>query len=102
MLQLRTFIERLRVATTFSDLIFNPSITELVQNTPQGATTVLTGINNSGKSAYLKHIADHSGKLYIGVNRFYSFHHLSFYNNDPNEMNNIYHHMQNAKNQAFQ
>jgi predicted ATPase len=90
------------VAARFSDLTFSPSIAELVPAESKGMRHILTGVNNSGKSAYLKQTVDQPGKLYIGVNRFYSFHHLQFYNNDVNELNQFYQNLQNTKQQAFQ
>lgn len=87
---------------TFSNLTFTPNIHELVPPGTQGTLNIFTGINNSGKSAYLKQIIDHPGKLYIGVNRFYSFHHLSFYSDNSEELNHFFSNLQNTKYQAFQ
>lgn len=87
---------------TFANLTFNPSINDIVSNDTNGYVNVLTGANNSGKSAYLKQIIDQPDKLYIGVNRFYSFHHLEFYNDDINEIQQLYQNLQNTKRQASQ
>ena len=86
----------------FSDLLFAPPIGELAPEGGRATVNVLTGANNSGKSAYLKQVVDQPGKLYIGINRFYSFHHLQFYNQDANEVNQFYSNHQNTKNQPFQ
>lgn len=90
------------MTTTFSNLTFAPNINELVPPGTCGTRNIFTGTNNCGKSAYLKQTIDQSGKLYIGVNRFYSFHHLSFYNEDVNEIANMFNNLQNTKRQAFQ
>lgn len=63
--------------------------------------TVLTGYNNSGKSAYLKKMAEHDKVLYLGPNRFYSFHFMSLFNHDENEMNNFRNNMNNARNSQY-
>lgn len=86
---------------SFADLRFNPSISELVPSGVHGTINVFTGRNNSGKSAYLKQAIDQAGKLYIGINRFYSFHHLGFYNKDDNEVANLFNNMQGNKYQPF-
>ena len=87
----------------FSDLAFSPSINDLLPPNKRGALVVLTGSNNSGKSAYLKKAIDDPRKLYVGVNRFYSFHHLGLYTDNGQEISNWYVNMQNnAKVQAFQ
>lgn len=90
------------MAATFSDLVFNPNIAELVPEAVKGTLNVLTGVNNSGKSAYLKQTIDQPGKLYIGVNRFYSFHHLPFYTYNASEVSQYYQSLQNTKYQEFQ
>jgi predicted ATPase len=90
------------MTATFSKLVFIPNIAELVPKAEKGTLNVLTGVNNSGKSAYLKQTIDQPGKLYIGVNRFYSFHHLSFYFNNESEVDQFYQNLQNTKRQAFQ
>jgi Predicted ATP-dependent endonuclease of the OLD family len=90
------------VANSFHDLIFTPRIDEMIPSDTRGRVNVLTGTNNSGKSAYLKQAVDQPGKLYIGVNRFYSFHHLQLYNDNRNEVNEFYNNLQNTKHQPFQ
>jgi hypothetical protein len=69
----------------FTDLTFTPDITEMVPPSGVGAVAVLTGANNSGKSAYLKKLITNSACLYIGINRFYSFHYLPTYQSNANE-----------------
>jgi len=90
------------LATTFSELIFIPSISELVSPNATGTISILTGLNNSGKSAYLKQIIDKPRKLYIGVNRFYSFHHLGVYAENSDEINSSFNNIKNSKHQPFQ
>ncbi|UAL10810.1 ATP-dependent nuclease [Caulobacter segnis] len=90
------------MATNFSDLIFNPTIDGIVPPGTTGSINILTGMNNSGKSAYLKQTIDNKDKLYIGVNRFYSFHHLQFYNGNNNELDDFYNSMFHTKRQPFQ
>jgi predicted ATP-dependent endonuclease of OLD family len=87
----------------FSELTFFPSIDELISPKLSGSIVVLTGGNNSGKSAYLKTTINDETKLYVGVNRFYSFHHLSLYTRNDNEINSWYNQMQSsARHQEFQ
>lgn len=87
----------------FSDLKFEPNISELICDEDKGKIVILTGSNNSGKSAYLKTTVNNSSNLYVGVNRFYSFHHLGLYTKDDNEISNWYSNMQhNARHQEFQ
>lgn len=87
---------------TFSSLTFIPNIHDIIPPGTTGTINVFTGTNNSGKSAYLKQIIDDPCKLYIGVNRFYSFHHLSFYSDNTAELNNFFHNLESTKRQAFQ
>lgn len=86
----------------FYELSFNPPIQEIVQDGEKNKVAVFTGGNNSGKSAYLKMFIDKPGKLYIGVNRFYSFHHLGLYNFDPNEIHSWHSSMNNQRNSQYQ
>lgn len=87
----------------FSDLAFYPSISEIVPTNASGALAILTGGNNSGKSAYLKKTIDDPRKLYVGVNRFYSFHHIGLYSDNAQEISQWYANMQNSTlHQAFQ
>lgn len=79
----------------FSDLQFNPTLDELLEIQRDRKVTVLTGYNNSGKSAYLKKMAEKERVLYLGPNRFYSFHFMSLFNNDDNELNNFRNNMIN-------
>jgi len=90
------------VANSFFDLIFSPRIEEMVPQGARGKINVLTGVNNSGKSAYLKQTVDQPGKLYIGVQRFYSFHHLSLYTVNEHEVTSFYQNLQQQKQQPFQ
>ncbi len=70
----------------FTDLQFTPSMAELVSHSAAGQLMILTGGNNSGKSAYLKQAINDQSKLYIGVNRFYHFHHMTFYTDNKREV----------------
>ena len=91
------------MAIKFRDLTFHPSVDEIVPSTPEGKLIVFTGGNNSGKSAYLKKAIEDPRKLYIGVNRFYSFHHLSFYTKNDNEIVDWYrNHQHQSENAEFQ
>lgn len=91
------------MAIRFNELAFHPSVSEIVPDTPQGKLVVFTGGNNSGKSAYLKKAIEDPRKLYIGVNRFYSFHHLSFYTQNENEINEWYNnHQHQSQHGQFQ
>lgn len=83
---------------TFGELIFEPTIEELRESQSSSKVTIFTGGNNSGKSAYLKRLGEFDKVLYMGPNRFYSFHHMGLYNYDPNEINQI---RQNLNNQRF-
>ncbi len=78
----------------FSELAFHPSINDLLPPHRAGIRVILTGGNNSGKSAYLKKAISDTSKLYIGVNRFYTFHHLGFYTDNPQEIVNWFTNMQ--------
>src|SRR4051812_3157512 len=91
------------MARVFSELEFNPSIDDLVPPNASGKVIIFTGGNNSGKSAYLKKTMDYPRNLYIGVNRFYSFHHLGLYTVNDGEIDNWHQNMQNnARSQQFQ
>lgn len=90
------------MASSFDDLVFSPRIDEMVSPDARGKVSVLTGTNNSGKSAYLKQAVDQPGKLYIGVNRFYSFHHLQLHSDNRNEVNDFYNNLRNTNRQPFQ
>lgn len=70
----------------FKELEFDPPIEVLLPSSGKGHLAIFTGLNNSGKSAYLKTIVEDKTKLYIGVNRFYSFHHMSLYSNNEQEI----------------
>lgn len=74
--------------TTFNELAFSPSVNEVLDQQRGRGITVFTGRNNSGKSAYLKKMSVDRSKLYIGVNRFYSFHHLPLYQKNDLELDN--------------
>ena len=87
----------------FAELAFSPSINDIVPENAAGVLAILTGGNNSGKSAYLKKTIDRSEKLYVGVNRFYTFHHLGLYSDNAQEVEVWYTNMRNgALAQAFQ
>ncbi len=87
----------------FAELAFSPSISDLVPANAAGVLTILTGGNNSSKSAYLKKTIDEPRKLYVGVSRFYSFHHLGLYSDNTQELDTWYANMRNsALVQAFQ
>ena len=85
--------------TTFNDLAFSPSVGEILSMQAGRNVTVFTGKNNSGKSAYLKKMSTDRTKMYIGVNRFYSFHHLPLFNKNDSELDMQF---QNLTNQSFQ
>ena len=74
----------------FDELAFSPSVGELLTSQEGKHVTVLTGLNNTGKSAYLKKMSLDRTKLYIGVNRFYSFHHMSLYSHNERELDDWY------------
>lgn len=90
------------MAILFRELAFNPSVGELVPDTPQGKLVILTGGNNSGKSAYLKKAIEDPSKLYVGVNRFYSFHSLPFYTRNDAEVTEWFRNQQQTLNAKFQ
>lgn len=73
------------MAAAFSELAFTPTITEILANQGDSHITILTGVNNSGKSAYLKKTISDKSMLYVGVNRFYSFHHLPIHSENPDD-----------------
>lgn len=86
----------------FTELAFTPDINELVPPNGAGAVAVLTGANNSGKSAYLKKMVTDPTRLYIGVNRFYSIHHLPSYQDNANEKTQWFQNMNmNIQNQEY-
>lgn len=78
------------MAQTFNELAFSPTIQEVLESRPSQRITVLTGANNSGKSAYLKKTVSDRSMLYVGVNRFYSFHHLPLYTKNERELDEFY------------
>jgi predicted ATPase len=84
------------MAQFFDEIVFHPNVDELVPSSAQGKRVIFTGGNNSGKSAYLKKAIEDPRKLYIGVNRFYSFHHLGFYTKNESEINDWFHNMQHS------
>ena len=86
----------------FTDLAFTPDINELVPSSAGGAVVVLTGANNSGKSAYLKKMVTDPTRLYIGVNRFYSIHYLPSYQENDNERSQWFQNMSMNSNQEHQ
>jgi predicted ATPase len=72
--------------TTFQQLAFTPSVNDIIASQQDKRISVLTGGNNSGKSAYLKKTVYDQTMLYIGVNRFYSFHNLNLYKKNDAEI----------------
>ncbi|MEO0419039.1 MAG: AAA family ATPase [Pseudomonadota bacterium] len=90
------------MAETFSQLKFVPTAAELIHRPGGNRLTVITGQNNSGKSAYLKQLASDRKKLYIGANRFYSFHHLALYNDNENELDDFFNSLSRKKKEKFQ
>jgi predicted ATPase len=89
------------VANTFNELAFSPTIHEIVDSRPSSKITILTGSNNSGKSAYLKKTVVSKDHLYVGVNRFYSFHHLPLHNEGDADLDNWFNGQQSVGNQQF-
>ena len=89
------------MAQTFNELAFHPSVNEIVPSAAEGRLVVFTGGNNSGKSAYLKKAIEDPKKLYIGVNRFYSFHHLSLYSKNDQELQNWFTQQKNETRQKY-
>ncbi len=87
---------------TFSELAFSPTIDDILQSQGESRITVLTGSNNSGKSAYLKKTIADRTKLYVGVNRFYSFHHLPVYTENQQELESWFQGQQQTAYQSFQ
>lgn len=81
----------------FAELEFDPTLPALIEMQEGKKVTVLTGYNNSGKSAYLKKMAENEQVLYLGPNRFYSFHFMPLFNHDENELVNIRNNMHNQK-----
>ncbi|MBZ9724776.1 AAA family ATPase [Mesorhizobium sp. CO1-1-11] len=89
------------VSRFFDDLQFNPSLEQLLEIQKERKVTVLTGYNNSGKSAYLKKMAENERVLYLGPNRFYSFHFMSLFNHDENELSNFRQNMFNQRQSQY-
>ncbi len=87
---------------TFSELAFTPTIDDILARQGETRITVLTGSNNSGKSAYLKKAIADKSKLYVGVNRFYSFHHLPIYSENQQELESWFQGHQQTAYQSFQ
>lgn len=85
----------------FTELAFNPDINELMPPNINGALAVLTGTNNSGKSAYLKKMMIDPTRLYVGVNRFYSVHHLPPHVDNQHEGIQWFNNMRNDINQQM-
>jgi predicted ATPase len=85
----------------FHELTFEPDIPELLRLQESRKVTVLTGYNNSGKSAYLKKMAENDRVLYLGPNRFYSFHFMNLYSYDENELHNFRNNMINQRSSQF-
>lgn len=90
------------MAQTFNELAFSPTVQEIVSSRPGSFITILTGGNNSGKSAYFKKTISNRAYLYIGVNRFYSFHHLPLYTDNAAELDNWFANQQSSAHQTFQ
>lgn len=86
----------------FTDLAFTPDINDLVPLDATGNLVVLTGANNSGKSAYLKRMIANPSRLYIGVNRFYSIHNLPLHQENTNESVQWFQGMSVQKAQEYQ
>ncbi len=86
----------------FDELAFSPSVDELLQSQKSKPVTVFTGLNNSGKSAYLKKMSFDKAKLYIGVNRFYSFHHMALYNHNERELDDWQTNLHNTTRAQYQ
>lgn len=87
---------------TFNELAFSPSINEIIARQGSSGITILTGSNNSGKSAYLKKTILDRTKLYIGVNRFYSFHHLSPYAESSRDLDSWFSNQRSNFEQLYQ
>ena len=87
---------------TFSELAFSPSMNDIIASQSTSKVTILTGSNNSGKSAYLKKTIQDRSKLYIGVNRFYSFHHLPPHTENNYELDQFYQNQINTQSQLYQ
>lgn len=85
----------------FTELDFKPTLPELMQMQEGQKVTILTGYNNSGKSAYLKKMAESDQVLYLGPNRFYSFHYMQLFNHDENEIINFRNNMHNVRNSQY-
>ncbi len=67
----------------------------------KGGLAVLTGGNNSGKSAYLKTTIENLNMLYVGINRFYSFHYINVQQNPEQELQQLYQNHRQQKQQEY-
>lgn len=92
----------MKMPKTFSELAFSPSMNEIIASQSGSNVTILTGSNNSGKSAYLKKTIQDRSKLYIGVNRFYSFHHLPPHTENNHELDHFYANQVSTQSQQYQ
>ncbi|MDR3565738.1 MAG: AAA family ATPase [Negativicutes bacterium] len=90
------------MAKTFSELAFFPTMTDIISSRPGSCVTIMTGSNNSGKSAYLKKTISNKKFLYVGVNRFYSFHHLPLHTENAQELDSWFLSHQQSNIQQFQ
>ena len=90
------------MATTLKELTFSPTMQDIVASRPGAIATIMTGGNNSGKSAYLKQIISDTRYLYVGVNRFYSFHHLPLYTQNNEEIAQWFLQQKSSEQQMFQ
>jgi predicted ATPase len=81
----------------FDELTFDPTLGDLMQMQEGRKVTILTGYNNSGKSAYLKKMADNEQVLYLGPNRFYSFHYMNLFHYDEHELVNFRNNMHSQR-----
>ena len=79
-------------------LIFSPDISTFVGLRTKHPLTVLSGGNNSGKSAVLKNIKQQLGRAayMVSPSRFYSIHELSTQQFDPNELDSLESQFQNT------
>ncbi len=83
-------------------LIFEPDIATFIGERSSSIITVLSGGNNSGKSATLKRIKSQIGRsaYLIGPVRFYHVNQISTQQKDPNEINNLESQFQNTFSQV--
>jgi predicted ATPase len=77
-------------------------MSELLESQAESRITILTGSNNCGKSAYLKKAVTDRSNLYIGVNRFYSFHHMPLYTDNRHELDSWYNDHQSSYQREWQ